>query len=354
MAAAYASGTIALYMQATGLKRGTIDPIKLRDLLTYTANPIYIPDSKGRDTKIPFSADQQGGGLIDVVGAIEARAWIQPSKLLLNDSAHFNRIQTITIKNTWKRTTKYTFSHIPSNSVRGWFDNRWIDTRSFVFEKCFAGIKFSKHFAIVRPGVTVKITVKFTQPNLPNDFGIYTGYIAIKDSFQRQTYSIPYLGLKGDLNTLPTLSDDPAPFIERADVNNTKRFYREDQIAHFTFVNDDYPVFLYVLNFGSRLVRFDLFKRGDFTPGGFIGLIKFDPDNKNPDFIAPRNGGTGNLRDTFKEWSSGVVTDINGNDVIAKNGQYQALLSVLKPFGNPNNVADIMTWRSPIIEIARA
>ncbi|CAG8455538.1 2556_t:CDS:2 [Funneliformis caledonium] len=355
MAAAYASGSIALYMQATGLRRGTIDPIKLRELLTYTANPIY-PDSKDENAKIPISVDKQGGGLIDIVGAIKAKALIKPSKLLLNDSAHFNGTQTIRIKNTGKKTTKFTFSHIPSVSVRGWFDNQWVDTSSFVIEKRFAGVKFSKNSVIVRPGVTTKVKVIFTQPkNLPNDFGIYSGYVTISDSAQHQTYSLPYLGLKGDLHSLPTLSNDSYPFIERAD--NRERFDREDQIARFTLFKgnerEDVPVFLYLLNFGSRLVKLELYHRGDFTQTGYLGLLELDPDFINLDTTAPRNGGTGDFRDTFKIWSSGAVSDINGNVIVVPNGQYQALLSVLRPFGDPNKQEDIMTWRSPIIEIAR-
>ncbi|CAG8489517.1 3540_t:CDS:2 [Funneliformis mosseae] len=355
MAAAYASGSIALYMQATGLRRGTIDPIKLRELLTYTANPIY-PDSKDENAKIPISVDKQGGGLIDIVGAIKAKALIKPSKLLLNDSAHFNGTQTIRIKNTGKKTTQFTFSHIPSVSVRGWFENQWVDTSSFVIEKRFAGVKFSNNSVIVRPGVTAKVKVIFTQPkNLPNDFGIYSGYVTISDSAQHQTYSLPYLGLKGDLHSLPILSNDSYPFIERAD--DRERFDREDQIARFTLFKgnkrEDVPVFLYLLNFGSRLVKLELYHRGDFTQTGYLGLLELDPDFINLDTTAPRNGGTGDFRDTFKIWSSGAVSDINGNVIVVPNGQYQALLSVLRPFGDPNKQEDIMTWRSPIIEIAR-
>ena len=53
---------------------------------------------------------------------------------------------------------------------------------------------------VVRPGKTVKIKVKFTEPrNLPNDFGVYSGYISIKDSAYETVSTIPYLGVKGDL-----------------------------------------------------------------------------------------------------------------------------------------------------------
>ena len=87
------------------------------------------------------------------------------------------------------KTTKYTISHLHSPTVRGFFADLWIDTRLFVYEKKFARVKFSTNCVIVRPGKTVKIKVKFTEPrNLPNDFGVYSGYISIKDSAYLQSH----------------------------------------------------------------------------------------------------------------------------------------------------------------------
>ena len=54
---------------------------------------------------------------------------------------------------------------------------------------------------VVRPGKTIKIKVKFTEPrNLPNDFGDTQDiYISIRDSAYETVSTIPYLGVKGDL-----------------------------------------------------------------------------------------------------------------------------------------------------------
>lgn len=345
MAAAYTSGTIALYMQAKGLKKGNFDPLKLRDLLVYSAKPIY------NTTKFPFSVDKQGGGLLDINEAIKTKAIIQPSKLLLNDSAHFVGNHKITIKNTGKKTTKYTFNHIPTLSVRGWFDNTWVVTSSFVIEKRFAGVEFSKNSVTVRPGKTTSIKIKFTQPrNMPNDFGIYSGYISIKDSEQKTKSTLPYLGVKGDIRKIPILSDNPPPVIFKPSTGEI--FEEPNQIGQFSFTDDDIPIFQLFLNYGTRFLIIELFKRGDFTPKGFVGIPVFDEGFTNPSIQFGRNGPSNPIAE--KPWGIPIASDINGNQFIVPNGQYQALLRILKPFGNPKNKNDFVTWKSPIIEIIDA
>ncbi|CAB4479692.1 unnamed protein product [Rhizophagus irregularis] len=342
MAAAYTSGTIALYMQAKGLKNGKFDPLKLRDLLVYSAKPIY------NTTKFPFSVDKQGGGLLDINEAIKTKAIIHPSKLLLNDSAHFVGNHKITIKNTGKKTTKYTFDHIPTPSVRGWFNNTWVETSSFVIEKRFAGVKFSKNSVTVRPGKSTSIKIKFTQPkNLPNDFGIYSGYISIKDSEQGIKSTLPYLGVKGDIRKIPILSNNPPPFI--VNYLTDEVFDQPNQIGQFSFNGDDFPVFRFFLNYGARFLVIELFKRGDFTTNGFVGIPVLHKDFSNPSIQIGRNGPSNEITD--KPWDTRIVSDINGNQVIVPSGQYQALLRILKPFGNPKNMNDFVIWESPIIEI---
>ena len=64
--------------------------------------------------------------------------------------------------------------------------------------KKFAEVKFSTNCVIVRPGKTVKIKVKFTIYH----FGVYLGYISIKDSIYKTVSTIPYLGVKGDFTDI--------------------------------------------------------------------------------------------------------------------------------------------------------
>ncbi|GBB98071.1 hypothetical protein RclHR1_03130012 [Rhizophagus clarus] len=93
----------------------------------------------------------------------------------------------------------------------------------------------------------------------------------------------------------------------------------------------------------------ELFKSGDFTTSGFVGIPIFQTGFSNPSFQFPRNGPATPVAQ--KPWSSRLVSDINGGNVTVPDGQYQLLLKILRPFGNPNNRNDFVTWKSPIIEI---
>jgi hypothetical protein len=44
----------------------------------------------------------------------------------------------------------------------------------------------------------------------------------------------------------------------------------------------------------------------------------------------------------------------NGSNItVLPNGNYIAVMTVLKPLGDPTNPADVVTWTSPMFTIAR-
>jgi len=72
----------------------------------------------------------------------------------------------------------------------------------------------------------------------------------------------------------------------------------------------------------------------------------------NPDIQSPRNGDGFPNDLTVKPWvSRQVSTTVGGTPFTVPSGQYQALLSVLRPFGNPNNKKDFITWKSPVYKL---
>ena len=82
----------------------------------------------------------------------------------------------------------------------------------------------------------------------------------------------------------------------------------------------------------------------------------FIKNAENPDvilYIVPRNGGNSfPAKISEKPWDSRLVRkEVGGSTFTVASGKYQVLLSVLKPFGDPNNKHDFMTWRSPILNI---
>ncbi|CAG8823985.1 8778_t:CDS:1, partial [Gigaspora rosea] len=80
--------------------------------------------------------------------------------------------------------------------------------------------------------------------------------IDLRDNDPNEEFSVPYLGLKGDLSTFPVLGLDPAtnsPFI--VDNINGNQFFGENETVTFNFVGNDFPTLVYTMILGSPLVQ---------------------------------------------------------------------------------------------------
>src|ERR1700738_5076279 len=82
MATAYVAGVAALYLSA----KGKTDPIKLRSLLSTTANPVDWNDGFSTTVGLKAPVAQQGSGLIDAYRMVKATTMIEPGFLELNVS----------------------------------------------------------------------------------------------------------------------------------------------------------------------------------------------------------------------------------------------------------------------------
>lgn len=80
MATPYISGVAALYL---GVK-GPTSPLKMKDLMTTTANPIDWNDGFTTTVGIKAPVAQQGGGLVDAFRFMSATTEISPSLIELN------------------------------------------------------------------------------------------------------------------------------------------------------------------------------------------------------------------------------------------------------------------------------
>lgn len=85
MATPFTAGTAALILQATNKSSAAIQG--MRDLLQTTANPVPSNITEGAPWQ---TLSWQGMGLIQADAAINARTWVSPAQLLLNDTANFN------------------------------------------------------------------------------------------------------------------------------------------------------------------------------------------------------------------------------------------------------------------------
>ena len=80
MATPYISGVAALYLSV----KGQTSPLKMKDLMTITANPIDWNDGFTTTVGMKAPVAQQGGGLVDAFRFISTTTEISPSLIELN------------------------------------------------------------------------------------------------------------------------------------------------------------------------------------------------------------------------------------------------------------------------------
>lgn len=106
----FSAGSAALILQAKG--KGAARSV--RTLLQTTAQT--VPSSL-TDAAPPQTLAQQGAGLINVNNAIHFTTLVTPGELLLNDTANFKGVHTITVKNTGKTRQTFKLSHAPVGTM---------------------------------------------------------------------------------------------------------------------------------------------------------------------------------------------------------------------------------------------
>jgi hypothetical protein len=121
MSAPFVAGSAALLLQARGKTAATARAA--RSIFQNTALPVRHTTS---NTLLETSS-QQGAGLIQVYNAVKNMGSMFPAELLLNDTAHLNCVQKLSIMNGGKQTVTYSLSHVPAgtaNTINGIENNR--------------------------------------------------------------------------------------------------------------------------------------------------------------------------------------------------------------------------------------
>ncbi|CAG8452988.1 16780_t:CDS:2 [Funneliformis mosseae] len=242
----FVTGILALVMQNKGKSNSTL----ARDILQNNAKPLFIKNSEteveGNKTSIIATTIlQQGAGLINLVDALTSTVIISPAKLALNDSAHFNgKKRSLTLTNVGQETTKFTFDHLPAQSITGFDGVNLVPIDTPFATNSFAKVKFSKSSIRLRPGESQSINLSFTPPKDLSDLdhSLYSGYIVVKDTFTKKEFYVSYMGMKGCLDTLPIVDNQSgAPFLQSG-INDQKFFLPEDVLT-VTMKGDDIALF---------------------------------------------------------------------------------------------------------------
>jgi len=334
-ASAHVAGAAALLLQA----RPDTRPREVRSILQNTTR--VVEEAFGFASSGFFAPIvRQGAGLLRIDRAIVTRSSIRPGKLELGESEAGPAAQTLTITNHSDEERVY--------RIRGGGSTPSV---SGTFMPVTGGLggspSVSPSTVTIAPGGSAQVTVTFTiDPR--SDGSVYGGFIGVTsdpaDPFGPFEIRVPYMGFKGDYQSIRVLAPTPCgyPWLARrtgtpADCGSG--FANQPGGATYTLVGDDIPVVLAHLDHQSRRLEADVF---DADTGARVGRA-FAEDS------LPRNA----TATAFFEyaWDGTVVRGANRAPV--PSGRYVLELTVFKALGILDNPAHQERWRSPVITVAR-
>jgi minor extracellular serine protease Vpr len=347
MAAPHVAGLAALILQA---KSKSIAPALVRTLLMNTASPKGLniaPDAALEPTW------RQGAGLAEVVDAVTTPAWVTPSKLSLGEGNGGSAQLAIT--NTGSTPITYDLSSVTTVGTGPSTAAGTVYPFNFSYLRGTNTATFSVPSVTVPAGGTAMVGVTVQAGAWP-DRSLYGGYVVLAPRAGGVTLRVPYVGFKGDYQSLAVLTGAscglPAVFQIKAGSADPCLGPGISRLgaagAVFTLRGSDFPILLFHLNHQVRKLNIQVYGADGspvqpvfnyVTQANFLGrnsaatsFFEFDWDGTRSQ---DSGGGNGDHRKALP------------------NGRYVLRLSVLKALGNPSNAADWETFTTPPITLAR-
>jgi minor extracellular serine protease Vpr len=347
MAAPHIAGLAALLLQA---KDKNISPERVETLLMNTAAPAGVNINPAVGLEPTW---RQGAGLAQVVGAVETPAWVTPAKISLGEGSGGS--QQLTITNGGSTPVTYDLSSVSTIGTGPSTTAGAVYPFNFSYLVGTNTATFSAPSVTVGPGSSASVDVSITA-GAWRDKSLYGGYVVLTPRGGGTTLRVPYVGFKGDYQSLPVLTGAscglPAVFKLSATGSDPCLGGGITRLgaagASFTLQGADIPILLYHLNHQARKLTVQVFK-ADGSPVHPVFNYATELD------YLPRNS----LPTSFFEfdWDGTRSQDNGGGNgdhrKAVPNGTYVLRLSVLKALGNAANPADWETFTSPPITLAR-
>jgi len=121
-AAAFVSGSVALYLKAKGTNK--VSQKSVKEALQFSASKLSVSDSDSTFESIASS----GAGKIEIFEAINGGTVVTPTELLLNDTAYFQSFQYIVVTNKGQSQVSYQLSNVPAGTALAFqtVSGRWL------------------------------------------------------------------------------------------------------------------------------------------------------------------------------------------------------------------------------------
>ncbi|CEQ43168.1 SPOSA6832_05076, partial [Sporobolomyces salmonicolor] len=264
MSTPFVSGATALLLSARSSENLT--PAQAKSLLMTTSS--LAPTTVNGSTYSPVVL--QGAGLVQVDRAIHSKTLIEPSMLLLNDTAYLNKTQNLRLTNRNDYPVTYTLSWQNAQGVVTYNDGAHTQilpsTEPDSLDKAVAlRVAFSSRSVVVPPQESVVVIVTITPPNLVasdiDKFPIYSGWVDIKGRGmltgigKTEKYTVPFFGLAAKMIDMPILDTTDYvlgvfyPFVALGQDIST---------GMTTYSKSDPPTVYFRMAAGSRRLTLDL------------------------------------------------------------------------------------------------
>jgi minor extracellular serine protease Vpr len=350
MAAPHVAGLAALVLEA---KHMNIAPGQVGTLLMNTASPAVLNNPAVAGLEPTW---RQGAGLAQVVPAVQTPAWVTPSKLSLGEGSGGSGQLTVT--NGGSTPITYDLSHVSTVGTGPSTNPAAVYPFNFTYLSGSDTATFSPSSVTVAPGGSTTVNVNILA-GAWRDKSLYGGYVVLTPRGGGAILRVPYVGFKGDYQSLPVLTGAgcnlPAVFQLRAGASDACPALAGAPIqrvsgggASFTLQGADIPILLYHLNHQVRKLNVQIYK-ADGSPVHPVFNYATQLD------YLPRNS----VATSFFEfdWDGTRSQDNGGGNgdhrKVVPNGTYVLKLRVLKALGNASNPADWETFSSPPITLAR-
>jgi subtilisin family serine protease len=375
MSTPFVAGASALLLQVRGKTRETARAA--RSIFENTAVPVKQTAS---NTSLLEAASHQGAGLIQVFDAVKNTGSMLPAELLLNDTAHFNGVHRLLIKNGGKQSVTYSLSHVPAgtaNTLNGIANNGELLTLAGAYMVTdgynypvgpvplvpnAAEVTITPSTLTIPAGQALPVAVTFKPPTglNPANFSVYSGYIKATGTDNTTLQSI-YLGVAANLKEMKIIdhTDTLLGFKLPALVDYYGNPVPDSGSATFSMNDTDVPFLFYRLVGGTRLYRLDLI---DAQTNDTHRSVEIEQQS-HPTSPFPTLGLLYKAEYATRDQGSNPG-DLSGvqvfpayrfaNGSAIPNGRYKILMQALKITGNLKERADYDTWASPVAVIKRA
>jgi minor extracellular serine protease Vpr len=345
MASPHVAGLAALILQA---KNKNITPERVQTLLMNTSAPADVNIAKGSHLLEPTW--RQGSGLAQIVPAVQTPAWVTPAKFSLGEGNGGS--QQLTVTNGGSTSVTYDLSAV---TTVGTGPAGQVYPFVFGYSTGTNPTSFSSSSVTVGPNSSATVTVNITA-GAWSDKSLYGGYIILTPRNGGDTLRVPYVGFKGDYQSLPVLTSAncglPAVFKLDASASDACLGGGIQRLgaagATFTLQGGDVPILLYHLNHQVRQLNIQVYK-ADGSPVHTV----FNHATQLS-YLGRNSAATSFFEFDWDGTRSQDNGDGNGDHrKVVPNGAYVLKLSVLKALGNANNSVDWETFTTPPITLAR-